>query len=121
VLVATALGALILVPSLALLFGMVLRGRFDERPEEPGSLEAATTARDEALRDEGTGASPPRQLTAVAAGLAGFGVVLMLVVDGGAVLYTGLVLLLAGVGVGGAAVLPAVVEQADRQEGAPPP
>ena len=40
-LVSIAIGSVILVPSLALLFAMVLRGRFDERPDELGSLQRA--------------------------------------------------------------------------------
>ena len=36
-----AIGALILIPSLTLLFGLVLRGRLDESPKQLGSLENA--------------------------------------------------------------------------------
>ena len=43
-LVSLAVGAAILIPSLVLLFGMVVRGRFDERPDELGSLERAERA-----------------------------------------------------------------------------
>jgi cytochrome d ubiquinol oxidase subunit II len=48
-LVALGLGALILVPSLGLLFTLILRGRFDEAPEhgprEPGRVTVGTTPR----------------------------------------------------------------------------
>ena len=57
-LVSIAIGAVILVPSLALLFGLVLRGRFDERPDEPGSLERAAGAGARAARRAAPGRRP---------------------------------------------------------------
>ena len=58
-----AIGAVILIPSLLLLFALVLRGRFAERPEALGSLEKA------ARQPVATGprASFPRRPAAVVA------------------------------------------------------
>jgi cytochrome bd ubiquinol oxidase subunit II len=46
-LVSIAVGLVVLLPSLGLLFGLLLRGRFDESPEvaEPTAVHAASTAR----------------------------------------------------------------------------
>lgn len=89
--VAVAVGALILVPSLALLFGLVLRGRFDH-DATPGDLRAAE----------------PRARTrhswafrlAVAAGASG--VLLTLVFDRGPLLSAGIFALLCFVALGAA-------------------
>jgi cytochrome d ubiquinol oxidase subunit II len=104
VLVSTAVGLLILVPSLALLFSLVLRGRFDETPEEPGSMYGAATG-DHAAPIGGPTA-PSRPLAGAAGVAAGVGVPMMLIADGGVVLAAGVVLLIAGVALGCAAALP---------------
>ena len=108
-LVAIAFGALVLVPSLWLLFGMVLRGQFDERPERPGSLAETATG------PELTGplVTPPgRAAGVVAAGLAIVGVPMMFLSDGGVVLAIGVVLVLAALMAAAAFFLPDVVERA---------
>jgi hypothetical protein len=97
--VSLAIGAVILIPSLVLLFGLVLRGRFAERPEALGSLEKA------ARHPVATGprASFPRRPAAVVAFVcAAIGVPLTVANDAGA----GLVLVLAAVAAGAAFVVP---------------
>ena len=109
-LVSMAIGAAILIPSLALLFGLVLRGRFDERPEEPGSLERAarTPVHAGALRAE-----PGRRVGVAAAVCALLGVPLTFVSDGGAGLAVGVTLLLAAVAAAAAFVVPQVALDED--------
>jgi hypothetical protein len=104
--VSIAVGAVILVPSLALLFGLVLGGRFDERPEELGSLEHAGKRR----LPTGAGGSEPRRSTGVAAAAcAALGVPLTFLSDGGVGLALGVVLLLAAVASAASFVVPQVV------------
>jgi cytochrome bd ubiquinol oxidase subunit II len=79
-LISIAGGLAILVPSLALLYGLVLRGRFD----------TSAAARHEAPRPRGTSAR--RRLTAAAVSLLVAGVVLV-VLGGGAALAVGVVAL----------------------------
>jgi hypothetical protein len=98
----------VLVPSLALLFGFVLGGRFDEAPERPGSLTEA--ARGPVL----TGplvSSPGRPAGVLAGLLAVVGVPLMFFSDGGFVLALGVILVLAALVAAAAFFLPAVVDQ----------
>jgi cytochrome d ubiquinol oxidase subunit II len=104
VLVAAGIGALVLVPSLALLFGMVLRGRFDERPQEPGSVGAAGSI----ARDDG---SPRLGPVALALAVAGAG--LVVVTEGGVGRVAGVILLLAGLACLAAFALPRVVDEPD--------
>ncbi len=107
-LISAAGGALVLGPSLALLFTLVLRGRFDERPEEPGSLLA--------VEEQGapTGAAAasraPRALgpLSLAAGL--LGAALTLASEGGLGLGVGLVLMLGGLVAGCAVLVPEVTQ-----------
>jgi cytochrome d ubiquinol oxidase subunit II len=111
-LVSIALGAVVLVPSLALLFGLVLRGRFDERPEEPGSLERTGRAAVVTGRPAADRRSPAGIVAGVCAVL---GVPLMLAFDGGAGLIVGIALLLAAVAAGAILVVPQVA-LADRDD-----
>jgi cytochrome d ubiquinol oxidase subunit II len=90
-LISIAAGLVILVPSLALLYGLVLRGRFD--PSAP--------AREEAPRPRATSAR--RGLAAVAVALLVVGVALLLIGEGAAVAVA--ILALVGYGVFGAAEL----------------
>jgi cytochrome d ubiquinol oxidase subunit II len=110
-LVSVAAGAVLLIPSLGLLFSLVLRGRFDEQPEEPGSM--VRTARGEGAQPVAGGAAPPRRLSLAALGAAAVGVPLMLAADGGIVLAVGVVLVLAAVALGAAAALPLVAAADD--------
>jgi cytochrome d ubiquinol oxidase subunit II len=111
--VSAGVGALILVPSLALLFGLLLGGRFDARPEELGSLERAgqaspeprPAARSGALR----GVAPLTAVCAVA------GTVLTVATEGGIGRVIGVVFLLTAVGAGAALVLPQVALDADPE------
>jgi cytochrome d ubiquinol oxidase subunit II len=109
VLVTIGIGAVILVPSLALLFGLVLRGRFDERPEEPGSLTEAGTG----PPLTGPLVTPPGRAAGVtAAALALVGVPVMVLSDGGLGLALGVVLVLGALVAAAAFLLPAVVDRA---------
>jgi cytochrome d ubiquinol oxidase subunit II len=110
-LVSVTAGAVLLIPSLGLLFSLVLRGRFDEQPEEPGSM--VRTARGEGAQPVAGGAAPPRRLSLAALGAAAVGVPLMLAADGGIVLAVGVVLVLAAVALGAAAALPLVAAADD--------
>ena len=88
-LISLAAGAVILIPSLILLFSLVLRGRFDE-PVQPAVLETpAPSARSAA----------PAIAAAVGAAL---GAPLMFFSDGGVTLVVGVVLVLVGLAAGGA-------------------
>jgi cytochrome d ubiquinol oxidase subunit II len=109
VLVATGLGAVVLVPSLTLLFGLVLRGRFDERPEQPGSLTAVATG----PPLTGPLVTPPGRAAGVtAAVLAIVGAPLMFLSDGGLGLALGVILVLAALIAAAAFFLPAVADRA---------
>jgi cytochrome d ubiquinol oxidase subunit II len=105
-LVSIAVGAVILVPSLALLFGLVLGGRFDERPEQLGSLEHVGTRR---LPTGTAGMERRRPAGIAAAACATLGVPLTFLSDGGVGLAVGVVLLLAAVASAASFVVPQVV------------
>jgi cytochrome bd ubiquinol oxidase subunit II len=111
-LVSIAVGSVILIPSLVLLFSLVLRGRFDERPEELGSL-------DHAGRPPVTAGMPapePGRRAGLAAAIcAAIGVPLTFFSDAGAALALGVVLLLAAVAAGIVFLVPQVtLEDADE-------
>jgi cytochrome d ubiquinol oxidase subunit II len=95
--VGVALGGLVLIPSLALLFGLVLRGRFDTKngTDEPAPL----------LRP-----SPARRvlLFGVAIALAAVGLPLILIFDGGALLTAGVISLLGFVALASLAIVSAL-------------
>ena len=91
-LVSMAIGAVILIPSLVLLFGLVIRGRFDERPDQPGSLERAGRG-PVATGPPATERERPAGLAAAVC--AALGVPLTFFSDAGAPLALGVVLLLA--------------------------
>jgi cytochrome bd ubiquinol oxidase subunit II len=107
-LLSLAVGAVILIPSLALLFGLVLRGRFDERPEELGSL--ARSRREPVAPGRPT--ATPRNPAGVAAVVcAALGVPLTLLSSAGAGLALGIVLLLAAVAAAAGFVVPEVAAE----------
>jgi len=91
--VGVALGALILIPSLALLFRLVLHGRFDEQAAARGSDRATLAER-----------RPRLSLLAIAAVAGAFGLPLTLVFDGGPLLTVGVLGLLAFVALGAVAL-----------------
>jgi cytochrome bd ubiquinol oxidase subunit II len=95
-LVSIAIGAVILIPSLVLLYGLVLRGRFDE-PAAPEPTVAGSPAP--------VGARPSGVVAAVCAVV---GVPLMMVSDGGVVLAAGVVALLVAVAAAIVFVVPLV-------------
>jgi cytochrome d ubiquinol oxidase subunit II len=104
-LVSIAIGAAILIPSLVLLFGLVLGGRFDERPEELGSLEAVGGAQ---FTRGARGAAPGRPAGVAAAVCAAVGVPLTFLSDGGVGLAIGVVLLLAALAAAASFLVPHV-------------
>ena len=103
-LVSLAIGAVILIPSLALLFGLILRGRFDERPGELGSLEHAGS--EPAAAPPGT--EPGRAAGIAAAVCATLGVPLMFFSDAGVGLALGVVLLMLAVAAAAVFLVPQV-------------
>jgi cytochrome d ubiquinol oxidase subunit II len=98
--IATAIGAVLLVPSLAILYGLLLRGRFD------------VEGRDERASSEPAPATSHARLLPVAAVLLGVGALLTVFFDQPVTLTLGL-LALGGFGVCGFLVLSAPTE-ADR-------
>lgn len=84
-LLAVAVGSMILIPSLALLYGLVLRGGFDQ----------STVGIDEGAAPAGTreGIRQTRTRTAIVVGAGVAGAILSLVFDGGVGLYVGVALL----------------------------
>jgi cytochrome bd ubiquinol oxidase subunit II len=91
--VGVAIGALVLIPSLVLLFGLVLRGRFDEEAGDTDGL-ASHSQR------------PTRMsLLTLAVGAGAVGLMLTLIFDGGAILGLGIVGLFAFVGLASIAIV----------------
>jgi cytochrome bd ubiquinol oxidase subunit II len=103
---AVAVGAAVLVPSLALLFGLVLRGRFDH-----DAAEAAPERRGHAV------AQHPRALSRLAILALAAGLPLTLVPNGGPVQAAGVVGLLAFVGFASAALGAAATAATARDDG----
>jgi cytochrome bd ubiquinol oxidase subunit II len=95
--VGVALGGLVLIPSLAILFGLVLRGRFDR--------EAGTDERVPRLPP-----SPARRVSlfGVAIALGAVGLPLILIFNGGALLVAGVISLLGFVALASLAIVSAV-------------
>jgi cytochrome bd ubiquinol oxidase subunit II len=117
-LVSIAIGAVILIPSLVLLFGLLLRGRFDERPDEPGSLERAGPG---AVAARPPGTEPGRRAGVAAAACAALGVPLTFFSDGGLGLAAGVVLLLAAFCAGAVSLGPrAALAESDHGPSPPP-
>jgi cytochrome d ubiquinol oxidase subunit II len=92
--VGVAIGALVLIPSLVLLFGLVLRGRFDEDAGDTDGLASNSQRR------------PTRMsLLTLAVGAGAVGLLLTLIFDGGALLGLGIVGLFAFVGLASIAIV----------------
>jgi cytochrome d ubiquinol oxidase subunit II len=103
--VGVALGGFVLVPSLAILFGLVLRGRFDR---DAGSAEVVPSHP----------ASPTRRVSLLGVSLA-FGALaapLVLIFDGGLPLAAGLVALLAFVAFASPAIVSALTSPATADD-----
>ena len=103
-----AVGGLVLIPSLAMLFGLVLRGRFDEETTFADALAGRYPSR-------GRRVSP----LGLAVALAAVGVPLTLIFDGGPLLAAGIVALLAFVALGSVALLSVVAAHPPNEGGRP--
>jgi cytochrome d ubiquinol oxidase subunit II len=107
VLVSVAIGAVVVIPSLAFLFGLVLRGRFDaEAPPAPGVVPRPRS------RAVGTRLAPFAAVCLVA------GAALMVLVDSPWARLVGVIALLAFVGCGFVGLAPAIAA-ADDSPGEP--
>jgi cytochrome d ubiquinol oxidase subunit II len=106
VIISVAIGAVVLVPSLALLFGLVLRGRFD------------TEAAPEELRESGPRARGPLwdPLALIAVGSLGIGAFFMLVIETGWALAAGTAGLLTFVATGFTYLATQAAEEASGQQ-----
>ena len=102
--VGVVVGAAVLVPSLILLFGLVLRGRFDREATEAD------------VETRGRTDGPHRPLVGLAILALAVGLPSTLVVDGGPLQAFGVVALLAFVALGSAALGSAAAEVAARDE-----
>jgi hypothetical protein len=98
----------VLIPSLAMLFGLVLRGRFDEAANFADTLPGRYPSR-------GRPVSP----LGLAVALGAVGVPLTLIFDGGPLLAAGIVALLAFVALGAVALLSAVAAYPPDEGGGP--
>jgi cytochrome d ubiquinol oxidase subunit II len=103
--VGVAIGAVILIPSLALLFGLVLSGRFDEQAAERGSDRATLAPR-----------RPRLSLMAMAAVAGAVGLPLTLLFEGGPFLALGVLGLLTFVALASVALGAAAADGEGRRE-----
>ncbi len=97
-LVAIAIGLFLLVPSLLLLYGLVLGGRFD--PSEPGAIDETLPS---GLTEQPTGRAlgpPGRGSVAVTLAAAALGSTMTFLSDSGASLYIGVALLVSALATG---------------------
>jgi cytochrome bd ubiquinol oxidase subunit II len=92
--VGVAIGALVLIPSLVLLFGLVLHGRFDEDAGDTAGLASNSQRRRTRM-----------SLLTLAVGVGAVGLLLTLIFDGGALLGLGIVGLFAFVGLASIAIV----------------
>ncbi len=99
--VGVAVGGLVLIPSLAMLFGLVLRGRFD-REAAPG----------EDVPQQEPPSTRRVSLLALAVALGGAGLPLVLIFDGGVLLAIGIVALLAFVALASVPIVSALTSSA---------
>jgi cytochrome bd ubiquinol oxidase subunit II len=108
--VGVAIGGLVLIPSLGMLFGLVLRGRLDEEATFADALPGRHPSPGRGRRVSPLG---------FAVALGAVGVSLTLIFDGGPLLAAGIVALLAFVALGAVALLSAVAAH-PRDEGGRP-
>jgi cytochrome bd ubiquinol oxidase subunit II len=102
--VGVAVGAVVLVPSLALLFGLVLRGRFDREAAVPD------------VEKRGIPVAAPRPLVWTTLLALAVGLPSTLVADGGPLLVVGVIALLAFVALGSTAVASGAASVIARDE-----
>lgn len=102
--VGVALGTVLLIPSLALLFGLVLRGRFDHEATEAGQTDPQRTRQ------------PSNAPLKLAAGTAAIGLTLTLVFDGGLLLALGVTTLLAFIALASVALGSAIAAHVSEDE-----
>jgi cytochrome bd ubiquinol oxidase subunit II len=95
--VGVALGALLLIPSLAILFGLVLRGRFDQETASSDAAPRQHPSRGRRL-----------SLLGLAAALGAIGLPLALIFDGGPLLAAAIVALLGSVALASVAIVSAL-------------
>lgn len=97
-LVAIVIGLMILVPSLLLLYGLVLKGRFDEDEGEfAGLVDPAAGPNADGLNPLG----PPKRRSVIATmAVAAIGVTLSMALDGGAGLYIGIAMVIGSLATG---------------------
>ena len=100
-------GLLVLIPSMLLLYGLVLGGRFDADPQkEKGVLAPPGTGIDPIL-------SPGRRAAIGAVSMLGLGALLGVGLDGGVLMYLGILILLAGLGTGAVLLARSLLAAAD--------
>ena len=100
-------GLLVLIPSMLLLYGLVLGGRFDTDPEKEKGL----------LAPPGSGINPisvpGRRAVLGAISMLGLGALLGVGLDGGFLMYLGILTLLAGLGTGAVLLARSLLAAAD--------
>jgi cytochrome bd ubiquinol oxidase subunit II len=105
--VGVAIGALVLIPSLAILFGFVLRGRFDEETASGGAAPQQHPSRGRRV-----------SLLGLAAALGAIGLPLALIFDGGPFLAIAIVALLSSVALASVAIVSALTSLGSTGEDA---
>jgi cytochrome bd ubiquinol oxidase subunit II len=105
--VGVAIGALVLIPSLAILFGFVLRGRFDEETASGGATPQQHPSRGRRV-----------SLLGLAAALGAIGLPLALIFDGGPFLAIAIVALLSSVALASVAIVSALTSLGSTGEDA---
>jgi cytochrome d ubiquinol oxidase subunit II len=87
---AIAIGLLVLIPSMVLLYGLVLEGRFDVDPEKEKGILASPPAGVRPI------SAPRKRSVLLAVALLALGALLGVGLDGGALMYIGILMLLSG-------------------------
>ena len=100
-------GLLVLIPSMLLLYGLVLGGRFDADPQKEKGLLAPPGAGIDPI------SSPGRKAAIGAIAMLGLGALLGVGLDGGVLMYLGVLVLLAGLGTGAILLARSLLAAAD--------
>lgn len=114
-LVSIAIGSLILVPSLLLLYGLVLQGRFDEGGV--GSVGTAGPAGGTNAEPFHPLGPPKRRSVFTTMAVAGVGATLSLVFDGGVGLYLGIAMVLGALATGFVLLAFSLTSELEKAEG----